>query len=127
MTHGFVPPKSGQDFDGFLGAAQAMKELGRASAQLQHDWVYSTFRDVNGEPACSLERIPRVSLVNVLGVGTLRLRVGRWFIEKQRARLLDAGPRKAAAHLRKQGVPLEIALLAILGCEERFTHLRGAA
>lgn len=109
------PPTSGTDFDSFLGAAEAMRKLGIASngfawAAAKHDALYSC----------------RSSVVAVLGIGTQRLRIGRWFMEKFRGRLEAAGPRTVATQLRKQGVPFEIALLALLGCEERFTHLRGA-
>jgi hypothetical protein len=52
--------------------------------------------------------------------------IGAYFVEKYRGRAADAGHRAVATQLRKQGVPLEHALLILLGCEERFTRVRPA-
>lgn len=45
--------------------------------------------------------------------------IGRWFAEHYRDRQDDAGTFRAAAQLRKQGVPLHIALL-VLGDRSAF-------
>jgi hypothetical protein len=48
-------------------------------------------------------------------------------MDKFRGRAEEVGYRAAAGQLRKQGVPLEQALLILFGVGERFTELRGAA
>jgi hypothetical protein len=41
--------------------------------------------------------------------------LGVWFVARWRARLADAGPFVTAKQMRKQGVPLEVARLVLLG------------
>lgn len=52
-------------------------------------------------------------------------KVGAWFCGKWRGRAHEVGHRAAATQMRKQGIPLDQALLILFGVEERFTHLRG--
>lgn len=53
--------------------------------------------------------------------------VGSYFVEKYRRRARESGHHAAAAQLRKQGVPLPIALLTLLGVTERFRWLHKEA
>ena len=46
-------------------------------------------------------------------------RVGAWVVSHFRRRAKEVGYGKVAAQLRKQGYPLEQALLILLGCEVR--------
>ncbi len=42
-------------------------------------------------------------------------RVGLWFARKYRTRMQDSGAGAVARQLRKQGVPLDVALLLLFG------------
>lgn len=45
--------------------------------------------------------------------------LGHYFITKWRDRLVDSNYFSLAKQMRKQGIPLNIALLLLLGCTER--------
>lgn len=43
------------------------------------------------------------------------VRCGAWFVNKYRAQAKEGGYFNAARNLRKQGVPIEVALVVLLG------------
>ena len=45
-------------------------------------------------------------------------RLGLWFLNKWRDRLAEVSVHQAALNMRKQGAPLEIALLVLAGREQ---------
>lgn len=47
-------------------------------------------------------------------------RIGQFFINKYRKQAVERGYPAAAANMRKQGVPLGVALLALLDTAERL-------
>ena len=48
-----------------------------------------------------------------------RMIIGQYFIAKWQDRLLETPIYSIAKQMRKQGIPLNIALLLLLGCTER--------
>lgn len=95
-------PKDGQDFDGFVKAARAVREFGMTVSAANARLSLSE----HGREVHRVLQVPR--------------RIGEFFIAKYRARAAESDHRTVATQLRKQGVPLEQALLILLGAQERF-------
>lgn len=75
-----------------------------------------------GVPAGGALRAVRASLHDHIA-----RQVGDWFTGKYRHLAADSGHRRTAHRLRKDGVPLEVALLILFGTDERFTDRRGVS
>ena len=63
-------------------------------------------------PKSSLSRLEEISNMRTLAT---YISAGRWIVGKARRQAAEVGYQQAAKNLRKQGVPLNVALIILLG------------
>jgi len=71
---------------------------------------------------CLLAPEPQFAVWKTVSTPYIEISVGEYFIQKWRDRVADAGAFHTARQMRKQGIPLGIALLTLFGIEERLNQ-----